>query len=373
MSWSTARPRSRLVLALFAATALASLSLPAHADDIVAQAKAKIAAATAHQTKWDGPTTGPKAAAGKTIVFVAADLNNSGIVGVSQGVDEAAKAIGWSLQVIDGQGTVSGRTSALNQAVALNPSGIILGGFDATEQAQTIAAAAAHKIPIVGWHAAPNPGPVAGTPLFTNVTTPASEVADIAAMYAIAQSNGHAGVVIFTDSEFSIALAKSNGMAALIKKCSGCTLLETVDTPIADTSTRMPQITTSLIQRYGSKWTYSLAINDLYYDFMVPTLASAGSMGKALQNISAGDGSTSAYYRIRGGHGQAATVPEPLNLQGWQLVDELNRAFHGDKPSGYVPPVHLVTKENIAFDGGPKNLYDPDDGYRDAYRKIWGK
>ena len=65
-------------------------------------------------------------------------------------------------------------------------------------------------------------------------------------------------------------------------------------------------------------------------------------------------------------------MAEPLNLQGWQLVDELNRAFAGEKASGYVSPVHLVTPANIEFDGGPDNVFDPDNGYRDAYKKIWG-
>ena len=64
-------------------------------------------------------------------------------------------------------------------------------------------------------------------------------------------------------------------------------------------------------------------------------------------------------------------MPEPLTMQGWQLVDELNRAFAGEQPSGYFAPVHLVVQDNVAFDGGDKNIYDPDNGYRDAYRKIW--
>ncbi|EJZ20100.1 sugar ABC transporter substrate-binding protein, partial [Rhizobium sp. Pop5] len=57
----------------------------------------------------------------------------------------------------------------------------------------------------------------------------------------------------------------------------------------------------------------------------------------------------------------------------WQLVDELNRAFAGAPWSGYVSPLHVVTSQNVEFDGGPKNSFDPDNGYRDQYKKIWGK
>ena len=88
--------------------------------------------------------------------------------------------------------------------------------------------------------------------------------------------------------------------------------------------------------------------------------------------ISAGDGSESAFQRIRAKQYQAGTVPEPLNEQGWQLVDELNRAFNKQPWSGFVSGIHLVTASNIAYDGGPKNVFDPDNGYRDHYKAIWG-
>ena len=87
-------------------------------------------------------------------------------------------------------------------------------------------------------------------------------------MYAIAESDGKAGVVVFTDSAYAIAIKKSDAMAATIKKCAGCTVLSVEDTPLADVANRMPQLTTSLLQRFGDKWTYSLGINDLYFDFM---------------------------------------------------------------------------------------------------------
>jgi len=60
-------------------------------------------------------------------------------------------------------------------------------------------------------------------------------------------------------------------------------------------------------------------------------------------------------------------------MQGWQLIDELNRAIAGEKPSGYATPVYLVTSQNIAFHGGPQNTFEPNNGYRNEYKKIWNK
>jgi ribose transport system substrate-binding protein len=366
--------RSRLSKLALAATALVLLGLsPAsRADEFLDMARKTVATVTMAAGQWDGPTSGPRGAAGKTIVFVAADMKNGGIVGVSKGVEEAGKAIGWTVRVIDGQGSVSGRTAALNQALALKPAGIVVGGFDTTEQKTAFANAATSGVPLVGWHSGEKPGPNTEAGLFANVTTTADDVSEAAALWAVADSDGKAGVVIFTDSQYAIAVYKAKAMEAVIKKCSGCTVLSYEDSPIADSSTRMPTLTASLLQRFGDKWTHSLAINDLYFDFMGPTLRTAGKKGDGPPKaVSAGDGSEAAYQRIRTQRYQAGTVPEPLNMQGWQIVDELNRAFAKQPWSGYVPKVHLVTAANVGKDGGPRNLYDPDNGYRDKYKAIW--
>lgn len=365
----------RFVLAAAtAALTMTTVVAAARADDFVDNAKKIVAAATSRVDKWEGPTTGPKAAADKTVIYVAGDMRNGGIQGVADGVQEAGKVIGWKVRVLDGQGTIAGQSAALSQAIALKPDAIILGGSDAVQQKSDLEQAQKLGIVLVGWHAGPKPGPMTDAPIFANVTSDSMQVAKVAAMYAIAQSDGKAGVVIFADSNYAIAIAKGRAMEAVIKQCAGCKVLEFEDTPLADTANRIPQLTTTLVGKYGKQWTYSLAINDLYYDFMAPSLTSAGYSGDGTPyNISAGDGSVSAYDRIRNKDFQAATVPEPLTMQGWQLIDEINRAFHKEQWSGFVPGVHLVTPENIAYDGGPKNVFDPDNHYRDEYKKIWGK
>ncbi|MBF6594721.1 MAG: substrate-binding domain-containing protein [Thermaceae bacterium] len=364
----------KIWLTLASVGAALSLQGVAQGEDIVAKAKAFVKDAASRADQWTGPTTGPKAQAGKTIVYVSSDQRNGGAQGVGNGVAEAAKAIGWNFRLIDGQGSVQGRGNALSQAIALKPNGIVLGGFDATEQAALVEQANQQGITVIGWHAAAKPGPIESPKLFTNITTPAQDTARAAAYLAIAQSDGKAGVVIFTDSAFQIALAKSDAMAEIIKQCKTCTLLETRVQSLASATKDMPQVTTALLQKYGAKWTYSLGINDLYFDGMVPALSAAGIKPSGqLYNISAGDGSESAYQRVRQNEYQYATIPEPLNLQGWQIVDEFNRAFAGQKSSGFNIPVHIVVPTNVQFDGGAKNLFDPDNGYREQYKKIWGK
>ena len=100
--------KRRTFIGAMLATAAA---FPALADTM-SDAMALVKKYGERQTKWDGPTTGPKGIRGKSIVVLAADMKNGGILGVTNGVHEAAKKIGWKLRVLDGAGSVSGCASS---------------------------------------------------------------------------------------------------------------------------------------------------------------------------------------------------------------------------------------------------------------------
>ena len=364
------------VFCLFTATPGFGQNLPTtvgveNATVTVTQAQEIVSRATLEAVRWSGPESGPKALRGKSIAFVAEDLRNGGIVGVAQGAREAAKAMGWTLKIFDGAGSSAGRAKAFSDALAAKPDGLILCGSDALENNAALTLFANRDVPVVAWHAGARPGPIEGTPVAMNVTTDPLEVARLTAMAAVAQSNGRAGVVILTDSKYSIAMAKAKAMENVIRGCQECTLLEVRDVAISESGEKMPAITKELLQRYGKRWTHTLAINDIYFDYSIASLTSAAIPSDGISLLSAGDGSASAFLRIQAKTYQTVTVAEPLNLHGWQVMDELNRLFAGQPVSGFVAPIHLVNADNIAFDGGKKFQYDPDNGYRDIYRHQW--
>ncbi|WP_405770425.1 substrate-binding domain-containing protein [Streptomyces sp. NBC_00080] len=337
----------------------------------VVQAGAQAAVARAEETDipWNGPTSGPAAVAGKTIVYVAQTMTNPGVAGAATGVRQAARVIGWDVRVIDGGGTPTGIQAAMSEAVALKPSGIVIGGFDPDATSRQVARAHAAGIPLIGWHAVAAPGPSRRPELFTNVTTDVAEVAGISARWIISTSNGRAGVVLITDASIPFARNKSDLIRKELATCPGVRLLAYENIPIPDASSRTPREIASLLSRFRSRWTHSVAINDLYFADAAPAFRAAGEKGSGPPfNIGAGDGDPSAFQRINSGQYQAATVPEPLSLQGWQIVDEFNRAFSGRPASGYTAPVHIATADNSAGD----TTWDPS-GYQEAYRRIWGR
>ncbi|MFJ9150865.1 substrate-binding domain-containing protein [Streptomyces sp. NPDC102270] len=369
------------LLALAAATVLAGCERGSSSGDpegsdtgpsgcpaVHARAQAAVGQAQKTAVPWNGPTSGPSATSGKTIVYVAQTMTNPGVAGVAESVRAAARVIGWNVRVIDGGGTPAGIEAAMSEAVTLKPSGILIGGFDPGSTSQQAARAHAAGIPLVGWHAVAAPGPSRRPRLFTNVTTEVEDVARVSGQWVIANSNGHAGVVVFTDASIPFARNKSELIRKELATCPGVRLLAYENIPLPDASSRTPQEISSLLARFQSRWTHSVAINDLYFADAAPAFRAAGTKGSGPPfNIGAGDGDPSAFQRINGGQYQAATVPEPLSLQGWQIVDEFNRAFSGRPASGYVAPVHIATADNSRG----ATTWDPS-GYREAYRRIWG-
>jgi ribose transport system substrate-binding protein len=195
----------------------------------------------------------------------------------------------------------------------------------------------------------------------------------IAADCAIVASNGKAAVSISScGTELSICVTKEDTMEKYIKAGGGTVLVKHYY-PFEDASQREGSFAAADYQKYGKKLTYRLSVNDIYYDASIPNLKALGvtTYGPPLM-IAAGDGSPAAFQRIRAGQYQIATVAEPLNLHGWQMADELNRALAGEKDSGYVTYPHITTIENVDQEGGKNNTYDPNNGYQAAYKKIWG-
>ena len=342
------------------------------ADDLVVQCQKIVDAAFEPTKNWPLPPPGPPGLPDKTIAFIGENFRNSGILGVGEGVREGADCINWDVKFFDIGGNDANKKAVFKQALDLKPDGLILGSIDANSVAPDLTPFKNAGIPIVGWHVSPFPGAVPHSPILLNVATDSVEVARTAASYAIAESNGKAKVVIFTDSRFAIATKKADTMAQIIKACKGCKLLEIIDLPLDTVCTVMEKTTERLLNQYDENWEYSLAINDLYYDYAIAEIVFSGKPAQGPpMNISAGDGSPSALLRIKYGSYQKATVPEPLLLQGWQLVDELNRVMNKMPPSNYKVPLKILTIENIESHYNTLNLFDPKNGYREAYRKIW--
>lgn len=349
---------------------LAAFAGGARADDVVDQAKADIAKATGLQTEWDGPTSAPPVTPGKKIVYLSGDeqIDTSHEYGVY--MKEAGAKIGWDVTVIDGKGSPTSWLAAFNQAIALKPDGIAIFA-DASSLQDPIKTANADGITVIGLHATALPGPVPELGVFFNIQGDPRNVGKTEAEWAIADSDGKARVVILTHNEYKIAETKSGATKAMIEKCSGCQVLEYANSPASQADQRMAQLTTSWIQRFGTPL-YITSVGDNDFDFAVPVLRSGGIKPGEVKLIGA-DGTRSAYDRLhKGGAYQEMTVSEPVELQAYQAIDEFNRAFNKQPPSGFVQPPYVVTTANVDAEGGKTNVFIPSNDYVKHYLSNWG-
>jgi ribose transport system substrate-binding protein len=338
--------------------------------DVVAQAKAAVEEYAGPQTTWKGPTSGPKPAKAMKIVYLSGDEQNDIAHEYGVYIQQAAAKIGWSATVIDGKGSPTSWLAGMDQAIALKPNGIVMFA-DAKSLQPAIARGLAEGVKFVGIHAAGLPGPQPDLHLFVNIEEDPREIGRAEADWAIADSNGKARVVLVSHNEYAIASVKSHASEDQVKKCLTCKVLEYVSFPASEASQHMPQLTTGWVQRFGLPF-YGISVGDNDWDYAIPTLRQGNVPADQVKLIGA-DGNKSAYERIRADDQyQSVTVSEPFELQAWQAVDELNRAFHGMPPSGFVQAPYLVTPKNVHSEGGDKDLFIPSNDYKAHYLKIWG-
>lgn len=324
---------------------------------------------TGPQTQWAGPSDGPKPEPGTEVVFIPADAQNALSREYGNQIQEAAKAIQWDVTVIDGKGTAQGWTAALTQAIALQPD-VIMTSMDVPTVKDRVREATDQGIEVIGLHGVALPGPAPDVGLFSNITSDPHEIGKAEADYIIADSCGKGKAIILYDGNYEIARLKAEAMRDRFALCTTCELLEYVNSPLSEISTRTPQVFANWVSKYGTGW-YAMTIYDGYYDFGIPALRSGG-IGPDAVKLVGSDGTKEAYDRIRGGQYQVATVPEPPSLQAYQALDDAIRAVAGQGPANWTQPVFLVTPQNIEIEGGPESIFIPSNDFVNRYLTLWG-
>lgn len=336
----------------------------------VAEAKAFVEKATQPTTEWTGPTEGPTAVKEKqTIAYVSADQSYVSYVNWGDGVEEAAKVLGWDVVTYNGKGTVSGTLAAMQQALSSNPTAIITTA-DASALQAPIGQAVKQNIPVIGIHASAFPGPDPELNLYDNISTDPAQIGLAQAAYVIADSDGEAKVVHMLDNGYAIARFKAEAAETPIKNLSTATFLEEINIPFADMTARIPAAVSAMLSQYGTDTLYVTTCCDGFYPYVAAALRSSGVQPDAVRLVGS-DGSPAAYDMIRKGEFEVATVPEPSTLFGYQAVDSIVRALAGEEPAVFSQPAYLITAANVDAEGGDKDQYIPSNGFACHYSNIW--
>jgi len=199
------------------------------------------------------PTTGPAPVKNKSIWWISCSNAVPACKLLSDAGAAAAKLLGWSFHVADGNlNQNGGYANAVLTALAAHPSAIVLQGMDCSQIEQPLAEAKAQGVPVLGVQSIDCSAEKAGAPsLITAQMLYADNAPTLkdyyvswgvnAAKYIIDETGGKAQVIAnLGKGGFYTYL--DQGFLSTMASCSGCKILDDVQWADADTAPGGPWI-----------------------------------------------------------------------------------------------------------------------------------
>ena len=322
------------------------------------------------QAQTNMPSASPPAAKGKFLVGVTCAVQIEGCRILTEGHIEAAKALAWKTQLIDGKGTAQGWATAIQAAIQLKPDVIALGAVDPRAIGDGLKQAQSKGIKVIGTVAAADSNSLKDGVDFSNGTEGISvPLGEGSATYAISQTGTKTNAIAMVFPEFQAGVIRHDAFAKKYKElCPSCKL-KTITVKIAEWGTTLPARVQALLQQDPSvNWVFSPA-DEAAVD-AANGIQAAGLNGKV--HVVGGNGALQSFARIASDPTYAATVATSYNLAAWEAVDNANRLVQG-KPAAplITQPNRLINARNVSTIGKGK-YWSTDFDYRSVYKKLWG-
>lgn len=315
------------------------------------------------------PVTTPlpgKPPTGKTFVFLQCDFPTCPFQG--QGVEEAAKAIGWNVKVLNFKlADASTLVAAMKTALQYHPVAVSFSGIAQQLWAPMAAQFAAAHALIIPSYVYPAPkGP--GTETGHGFAPDGAQLGTLLADEVVAQANGSPAHILYINVPSSTTYTPTTKAyhAELSKLCPACTTDEIDFTFPQLAQGGLPSAVVSELKRH-SDINQIVSVNGTFVNQLPQALSAAGLAGK--YPIFAGDGDSITQKQIQDG-AITSCVNEPFRLGGFQDVDiAIRHVMNLPIPDGdhRVPP-YLLTKQNIKT---PSDSYDLPTDYAAQFEKLW--
>lgn len=330
---------------------------------IVTKAKEKTEAALAVPTALPITELGaftPKP--GATLFVVNCDPQFEGCAKASAAIVEASKVIGYDVKqcatsVTNPDSTLSCFTNAVNA----KPDVIIPIGLGENESGGGYSKVVDAGIPILGMVAANEPGK--STAL--EYAGPSWNVNEgrLIAYWDIAQSEGKAKALVPVINSNNSIRQRYEGMKEVFDQCSTCELKKIEVSAAASADDISKQLVAAL--QSNPDFTY---LNTTVGFLGTVALDAVKQSGRADVKVTSTDGSSVNLAAMKKGE-LALDIGLPNVEDGWAAVDLAARLYSGEK----VPEQF----DDLAISLTPDNIDDIDyagpTGFRDEFKKLWGK
>lgn len=330
------------------------------------------------------PASGPPAKKGVKTEYISCGQVSPACASVAAGFNEAAKAMGWENQIIDGNFNINeGYSKAIRTAIAAKPDMIVMTGLDCSEFKGPFEEAKAAGIPLAAEGSLDCSDPAEGetASLFSVEQNSSSEVAnnrddleqqgERIAQYVIDKAEGKAKAIVL-EEQVPLGEVIYEAEKRTLEKCSECEIVATVPWVAADQVPNGP-----LFQKFNAVFVQHPEANAVIAVFD-GNLTSAGiakaivDAGRAKETISvsigSGDPETLELIEDEKGVSAQPAAFDP-NRRSWGLADLVNRFLSGE-PS--VPEGAGYTAIDLEHNLPPKGeRFETSIPFRKDYLKIW--
>jgi ABC-type sugar transport system substrate-binding protein len=279
---------------------------------------------------------------GKRLYFIGVGLQFPFVIQVEDGLKSAASIFGMKVVAEDAQASSVVANRQISQAVSQGAAAIVVEGINAAALHAAIAQAAAKHIPVVIGGDADTGFPSGDEPkgVFGNASASYFNAGQMMAQIAVAKQ-GTVHAVFLTSSDQTNSAPELAGFTSELKKlCSKCTVTST-DVPESSWSTGVGPATTTAISNPSVN---VLAILfDAELPLALPSIRSAGATNRV--QVVTYNATLPGLQELKQGK-PVVGDPGASNIwDGWQLFDQVLRAFNGLKPAPGELPNRAFTPE----------------------------
>ena len=324
------------------------------------------------------PTEGPPVAKDKSLWFVTCSSAVASCQQPAVSGKEAAEKLGWKATVVDGKYDQGGAWSAgITGAVAAGADGLVLVGLDCQNVQQPIRQARDAGLHILSVYTSDCDPPLFDVAMMYGESIPSTDAWDYqiganSANYVIAKSNGKAKILAsHNTSEKAPQIVDKGFKETLEANCPDCKIVNSFGYQSVEFVPNGPWIQNlrSQLTKFGSQADAVF----LQWDVMSAELGGAAAVREAgLKDalVFGGLGLPQTLDQVRQDKLTAVTAAMSQDWVGYAAVDEMNRAFNGEKSVPEGLGFAIVDKtHNLPPAGQP---YEPDVDWKAAYQKLWG-
>jgi ribose transport system substrate-binding protein len=291
---------------------------------------------------------------------------------IYDGLSEAAEAVGWTVQDVNMGPTPEEVNQAFEQALTLDPDGIVISGIPVAVFQTYLDQAKQRDIPVVNISTVDEATGMDGNGLIATINGgwQTKLMGTLTGNWMVADSGGQdANVALFTVPDFPTLKPWLDETKSVIEtNCDGCETT-VVNAEVTDLGAKLPQTIVSTVQQDPEIDYVALAFSGMSVGVR-PALNEAGF--ESVKIVGEGSNQEAMDALRNGEHQMWAALVTPM--QGWYAIDALLRHFNGQDLSDVaneVPmPTQILTEETIKEI--PEGPYDEPADNEEQFQELWG-